>query len=525
MSVVGPAAGALNRHARRAARARARRSRGFTLVELVISLVAGLIVAMAVMGVSKEATNTFHEEVRVAGAEMGLRIAMERIRLDLGRAAFMGTGNLAGDPLVARAANYVGTSPNLSNFVGGSIPYSLQWLSGITLRPEQASVLQDANGKAQLTQAANNLQPDSIDIAGNFSSSDEYAASIVWNPPSAGACAATAAISLEMTTPAGWRIRNAETAASTTSGYKAGQALQAAFHPGASITSSFLLKLNDQSGHSQYLVSCPGGIGVSTTYSPIGTVPTAMIYLSPVSKILSTNDTGGVGGVAGFAAGWVTVSPLEIARWDIETPAQLTTQVATAVVPASYIYNQTATGAIDGSDFLLTRSYLDMSANCTSSTPCAPDPDTVEVIAEYAVDLKFGLTVDSVVNPLCTGPTAFPCPQTAPTYTGSPLLNYRMDSLTSTTNNAYTAQTAAYTGGIGPQRIRDVQVRVGVRGPFGDRAVDISMPSTSSALSNGYLLRYKLDNSALHYNAANPYARVRETTAEVGLPNQARFYW
>lgn len=510
----------MNRAAQRAILAKRRGQGGFTLIELAVSLVAGLMVAMAVMGVSKEATNTFHEEIRVAGAEMGLRIAMERIRLDLQRAAFMGTGNLVGDPLIARQSSYVGTAPNLSNFTGASVPYSLLNLSGIALHPQGASVLNDAGEKSQITSTPNNLAPDSIDIGGNFSSSDEYAAKVMWGPQAGpGSCpaVATVAIALEMATPAGWRIRNAETAASTMPGYQPGIALQAAFHPGSSTTSQFLLRLTDSTGRYQYLLGATGGIGLTTCYDP--PTASAMIYLSPFSTIWKTSDTGGLGGVGGFAAGLVTVSPLQVVRWDIQTPAQLAATAPTA--SAAYMYNQTGAGVNDPSDFLLTRSYLDFSNACSAGAPCPVDPLTTEVVAEYAVDMKFGLTVDSYLNPACS---SFPCPTAAPQYPQNPLLNYALDAVIAT--NPYAAQTAvAYTPNIGPQRVRSVQVRLGMRSPFGDRGVTLAPEVLPAPASASYLYRYKLDATALHYQAATAFARVRESTTEVNLPNQARFYW
>ena len=147
------------------------RQGGYTLVELMVALVAGLSVAMAVVGVSKEATNTFHEEARVsARARMGLRVAMERLRMDLQRAAFMSTGNILGDPLVARSATYTGTLPNLSN-MGANIPYSMQTLAGIRLNWGGATIGpgHEANGierrtasrRTRSTSAATSPRPTS----------------------------------------------------------------------------------------------------------------------------------------------------------------------------------------------------------------------------------------------------------------------------------------------------------------------------------------------------------------------------
>ena len=150
------------------------------------------------------------------------------------------------------------------------------------------------------------------------------------------------------------------------------------------------------------------------------------------------------------------------------------------------------------------------------------------MVSEYAVDLKFGITVDSYLNAPCIGLAAFPCSTAAPNYPINPIVNYRMDTLP-VGGNAYTAQVGAYSGSLGPQRIRDVQVRIGVRSPFGDRPLTLA-PPPSSALSTGYLFRFRIGAAgasygALNFNPAYPFARVRESTAEVTLTNQARFYW
>jgi type II secretory pathway pseudopilin PulG len=523
---------------------RARR-RAFTLIELIVSLVAGLIVAIGVMGVSKEATSTFHEEVRIAGAEMGLRIAMERIRLDLQRAAFMGTGNIAGDPMIARALQNPGPFPNLSNFTGGVIPYSLMNLSGIALRPGGALVNSDVTESPQLALPGNqlpagtSLAPDQIDIAGNMSSSDEYPALLIRNPPNPGACSPAFALGVEMGSPSGWRLRNAESALGNS-----GAALWAAFHPGTSNASSFLIRLTDITGHYQYLVGCAGGAQIGTSYSVTGPTPTATVYLAPVSTVLQPSQTGSTaGGVSGFSAGGLTISPLQVARWEIQTPAQLAN--TSLAVAGQYAYNATSAGntgttvysaatgnaagvALDQSNFLLTRSYLDFSGVCTGAAPCPVDPTTTEVIAEYAVDLKFGVTIDNLPNSACA---AFPCANTMPTYTSNPLVNVAMDTMNPQAGGPgawqpWIANTlGTYAPGVGPQRIRDVQVRVSIRSPFGDRAQQLLPPTSSSALDLNYRFRYQLDATSLHFQPGANFARVRTGTTEVTLPNQARFYW
>ena len=79
-----------------------RRSAGFTLVELTVALLAGLIVAMGIVSLAKESTQTFHEEVRAAAAEAALRTAVDRLGADLARAGYMSTGNVLADTNIAR---------------------------------------------------------------------------------------------------------------------------------------------------------------------------------------------------------------------------------------------------------------------------------------------------------------------------------------------------------------------------------------------------------------------------------------
>ena len=487
---------------------------GFTLIELMISLVAGLMVAMAVMGVSREATNTFHEEVRVSGAEMSIRIAMERLRMDLQRAAFMSTGNITGDPLIARAANLAsGTLPYLSNVVTGTpIVAPLTTLSGVLIRPGGASVLTQVG-----TDTANGLVPDQIDIGGNLSSSDEYVASVLW--PTKGVvtgCPTGLAISLQMNSPAAGRIVAAESLAGNT-----GSALAGIFHPGPSLSSQFLVRVTDQSGRYQYAVTAAGGANKGTTYytAPAGTTPpVALICLDLKWSILMSSQTGGLGGVSGFGAGWVVVSPVEVVRWDIQTYAAATTAMNSAVgalaVPST-TYAYAATAAVPTSEYVLTRSYVDFSSSAATPT----DPLTMEIIAEYAVDMKFGMTIDH--SALCT---AFPCPTAAPAYSGSasPLISIPAgDTVDMATYATYLTPAAPYAVNFGPQRIRDVEVRLGVRSQFADRSLNIA---PSDAGVGGYLYRYSLPGSGSGSTALN-YARVRENTSQVNLPNQARFYF
>ena len=330
-----------------------------------------------------------------------------------------------------------------------------------------------------------------------------------------------------MNTPAAWRIVNAETIASAATGYVAGQELQAAFHPGPSTTSQFLLRLTDQTGRYQYLMGAAGGVGVGTVYNASG--PTATICLSTTSTILQTSATGGLGGVSGFGTGWVVVSPVQIVRWDVMSVGKLQNLLSAASVTSQYWYGVTATP--DANDFALVRSYLDFSlSNCSVSAPCPPDYSTSEVVAEYAVDLKFGFIYDGYQNPNCTAAgiaAGTKCPLNAPSYTTSTIKSVSMDSASAQAAvTGYALLTPpTYTPNQGPQRIRSVLARVGLRTRFPDRQLSLSVSSTPTVSPSNYIYRYQTATSVTPGSGALAFARVRESTTEVALPNQVRFYY
>ena len=63
--------------------------------------------ALGIVGLSRDATHTFHEEMRSSVAEANLRTAVDRLRADLARAGYMSTGNIITDPMIAKAPGVV----------------------------------------------------------------------------------------------------------------------------------------------------------------------------------------------------------------------------------------------------------------------------------------------------------------------------------------------------------------------------------------------------------------------------------
>lgn len=433
---------------------------------------AGLLVAMALVQTSKEATNTFHEEVRAAAAEMGLRVTLERLRADLQRVAFMSTGNIQGDPMNVYQAGFANPLPNLNSPVLG-----LQRLAGIQLTSGGSTATAPLSNNA-----SNLLNPDSIEFGGNYSSPDEFAAFMCPAPPAGAGCGGIT-ICLEWNTPAMWRIRNSANPAQTLQSYFNPSFYNANPGPGAT---RYMARLTDDSGHYTYLLTCGGA--ATTSMGALG----ASVNIDPATVILKPAQSGGRGGVSGTAAGRIVISPIEIVHWQI-------LQATSPAIPSSY-QNLGTTTPPDSNEYVLTRQFVDAVSN-------QPDATTLEVVTEYAVDLKFAFTVD---NSVCLPtPGAF-----AP---GSNLLYLPLDSAT---NAIWAGNVSAspYLCGQGPQRIRSVRVRAAVRAAYPDRTVNITpVPNTGQP----YMYRYFIPGVL----GGLQWARVRTGVTEASLPNQARSFY
>lgn len=77
-----------------------RPQRGYTLVELLISMLITAVTVVALYQVSRSATDTFNQQQRAAEMQLRVRFAMETLRADIARAGFMMTPNSATDPRV-----------------------------------------------------------------------------------------------------------------------------------------------------------------------------------------------------------------------------------------------------------------------------------------------------------------------------------------------------------------------------------------------------------------------------------------
>ncbi len=110
-------------------------SRGFTMIELMAAIAAGIFVATAVFAMAKGATHFYHRETRLANATLAAMVGFERLQSDISRASFLTTPNYALDPSVCRTGSGWATGSTQLQGIQIGTPintYNLQVLNGFT---------------------------------------------------------------------------------------------------------------------------------------------------------------------------------------------------------------------------------------------------------------------------------------------------------------------------------------------------------------------------------------------------------
>ena len=439
--------------------------RGFTLVELMVSLVAGLIVTIAVVGLARAATTTFFEAARISSVEASVRTASERLRQDLARASYMSTGNIklardqaGGVPLGHRIGVPDPTAPSVN---GGSRYAALNDLAGIHVivggSGNNAAAVSGAGTDGPNALSANNgLNPDAIILGGNYTTNDSYQGTF---SVTGGSCPGNQSIALNAAGDAAVRrlVNTADPLAST----------RAAFTPVPG--KRFAARVVDAKGCQHFVVVC------AVTATATG----ALISLESDS---AGNPAVMLSGAANHTncgatnAEPVTINPVQRVRWYVGPNTDATLDPATGVEPATNKFN-------------LYRDLIDAEPIPT------PRPETRQIVAEYAADLKSGLAVADAANALQV---------------------YDMDTDAGGGGgniDLYTQLPVTTTaGGPGPQRVRSVRFRIATRA---------AVPDRNSGLVIGpapYLTRYCVQNQPAA--TCKSFARVRTVVSEVALMNQ-----
>lgn len=390
-------------------RSRARRARGFTLVELMVALSGGLFLSVIVFTLARDTSRFYQRESRIASATLGGIVGFERLKRDIARAGYLSTPNAMTDPFVCGRPE-------------PGWPVMLRRLASLRINADGSPL----SGNADIS--ANGVTPDEIILAGSYSATDEFPVegsgnTLVIQDASSGAMARLGYLSLANATE--------QTAL-----------LQSVFGEGRGVRF-----LDNNSGRSYFgeIESVQGGPSPRITL-------TAPLFGSAAGCPLPGHIEG-------------SVSVINFVRYRIE---QLAPDTGGPFEPLFAASDSTLPGEANRTE--LVRQELNVDGE--------PIDGTLELVAEYAVDLDFevGALVGTAINQL--GPAGW-------------------GSIFAADEDLVGA----------PQRVRTVRARLSVRSREADR---------ESAISGG-LFRFRLGE--------NQYARVRTFQADIALPNQLGVTW
>lgn len=471
-------------------RIRRRLERGFTLVELTVAMVAGLIVAMGIVALSRAATKTFNEEIRSSAAESALRTAMDRLRGDLQRAAFMSTGNVQSDNMINRIVTNTNNLPNVPPAFSG-----IRGLSAIQMG-YQGSFTQNTIPQSALQPVP--VAPDWIQIGGNMTSAEQFDVAMIL-PPN-GTCQQ---IMLSSVSASVYRVATAGLA--TAAG---AQQITNVFSPVAAGATGnrFMVRLLDSQGCSQYLATCPtnpAGVVNGQPYVNIDSVNTPILTAQSGQQTTCT--------LSGYAAGTAWVNPVQIVRWEIMSTKDEAARIPQYVNGLGSILvgnNGLNNANVDPLKYDLVRTYVDASGT-------GPIWATSEVVAEYAADLNFAFTVDNNDYTLTPNPN---------------LVSYSFDDGGLSANNwamdvsKLNPPPASPPMKQGPQRIRAVRARVVTRAAMADRTEFIPPAMGQFSPTQAFMYRYCINPAGCVMTGAQTaeqWARTRTATMDVTLFNNA----
>jgi prepilin-type N-terminal cleavage/methylation domain-containing protein len=403
--------------------------RGFTLVELMVAVTAGLFVAVASFALAKQGSKFFQQEARVANAQFSATLGFDRLRADIARAGFLTTANVQRDPFVC------------GNTVG--------WPAGMTgLAALRIIAATPVDGQ----DTANGLSPDQITMSGSYASPETF--------PVRTVLAENSRFQVYL---------QANTGAVARSDGMDGGTMSQIFKAGR------ILRILDGTGRYEF--------GAIESYA-INSAGQMVVNLKATPNI-PFRRPGTACGVVGLGVG-MQANVVNWIRYEIRDIQK--------APPSAYksLFAANATAPGDASRRELVRVELDSDG--------AEMTDSLELVAEYAVDLKFGLTVISSFKTTAN---------VDPTLTQFPIGDAR--------NYEYTYQVSSSSpvNEKAPHRVRSVRARLAVRSREADRAANVPAPATAPP---GTIFRYGLPGDG-------GFSRARALVADIHLPNLASVAW
>ncbi|MEJ7731676.1 MAG: prepilin-type N-terminal cleavage/methylation domain-containing protein [Polyangiaceae bacterium] len=443
-----------------------RAERGFTLVELMVAMTAGLMISAAAMVLARNASRAFQQEARITSAQISAGLGMSRLAGDIQRAAFMSSPHVKRDPFVCG---------DYANWTAG-----MNSLAGVQITANGSSTDPASGNLTQSTGAPNNLSPDSIIIGGAFSTTEQFAVRNI-----ARESGGTYSVRLQLDSGPTARALSAE--------IQGGEPICAtATAPNVGIFRvGRFLRIVDSSGRHEY------GLISACTVTRAGLDVNEVLITLAAMPAVPEKTPSNTCGWSGLATGLLVnpVSRVKYALRNLRGHARFGTLVAppAGAVERSLSGDGDPTSASQPGRTELVR--VELAADGTeieSSTETNANLATLEVVAEYAVDLKFGVISTAVngINPTVTRRDI-----------GDAAGYGEVANITNITAR--------------PNRVRAISVRFSTRARVPDRNQQIPAGPV------GALGRFALTSVPGELN----WARMRTLQAEVALPNQAGVTW
>lgn len=428
--------------------------RGFTLVELMVALSGGIFFTIFVFMMSKDAATFFQGQARNSETTLATITGFERLRNDIARAGYLASPNILRD--ANRCPRPLEGDPGPAQQIGTDFS-TYRGLQEMGLAHITSGAV---TSNFMLANNAGGLDSDQIILWGNYSTAEQF--------PVRAINAGGGSIYLEVGSTSLLREGiDGVTAAADLA------ALQRIFRVGG------IIRIVDETSREQYSIIT----GVSHSNLDGVNVPT--IQYGGVGLIDKANNPRC--GLHVHGAG-TSVNPVDIIRYRL-------TSLAADPNFNQLLYTGSA-GTTDNTRLELIREKLNPLA--TSTTITAASIFETELIAEYAVDLKFGLTVQS--SPATGALTYYGEDDTnIPRYAG---LN---DS------------TAAIAANSGPHLIRGIHARLAIRNRDPDREAPALSATAIGTATSEDLIRVQV--------GTNQFARMRSLRSHIATRNTRNELW
>jgi type II secretory pathway pseudopilin PulG len=407
---------------------RRRAAGGFTLVELMVAMTGGLFLSIMVFALSRDATRFYQQETRISNATLAGLSGFERLSSDVARAGHLISPNISDDPHVCNRPN-------------DTWPTKLHYLRALVLDVDSSPLSATEVGKA-------GISPQAIEIAGALESTEELPVRDITQD----ANGYSVYLKTDAAAAARIGVRDGNGPANVA-------ALTAAFM--SSTNTGRAVRIVDKDGSEQY------GVVASVEGAPL---PVVKLLASP-GLVFSGSASGVQCGFNSHATG-ATINSLSIVRYELR-------DMRTKDAAYKALFDASAAAPFETGRVELARFELDPSGVAV--------PGTMELIAEYAVDLRF-------------------TPMRASAAGDSTLVGDVASAVTSTYAST--------------QLLRSMHVRLSVRSREADRHFDVSGIPLTTAND-----RYRIALGPVQDDKTIPHARVRTFQGDITLRNLEGQNW